>query len=71
MDKISQKLGKNKKQIRDETTWNLRKHKKSNRARGIGKGCSSADSAGDEESAESMLVGPDADLLGIIGGNAP
>ena len=48
-----------------------RKHKKSSEIRGIGEGCSSEDSAGGEESAESMLVDPDADLLGIIDGSAP
>mgnify|MGYP003339321962 CR=1 FL=1 len=39
-----------------------RKHKKPSRARGIGEGCSSAGSAGDEEPAEPMLVDPGAGL---------
>ena len=43
-----------------------RKHRKPNRIRGIGEGYSSADSVGDEESAESMLVDPVADLHDII-----
>ena len=42
-----------------------RKHKKPSRARGIGEGCSSAGSAGDEEPAEAMLAGPGAGLHGI------
>ena len=48
-----------------------RRHKKPSRARGIGEGCSSAGSAGDEEPAEPMLAGPDAGLLGIIGESSP
>ena len=46
-----------------------RKHKKSSEIRGIGEGCSSADSAGGGEPAEPMLVGPDAGLLDITGGS--
>ena len=43
-----------------------RKHKKSIRIRSIDEGYSSADSAGDEESVEPMLVDPDTDLQDII-----
>ena len=43
-----------------------RKHKKSSRIRSIDEGYSSADSAGDEESAEPMLVDPDTGLQDII-----